>query len=47
VLQLQELPAPVAPGAPAEPDAELDVDEEEVADVLGRHGGLTFVILSG
>jgi hypothetical protein len=28
VLQLQVLPAPVALAAPAEPDAESDVDEE-------------------
>jgi hypothetical protein len=39
--------APAAPAAPTEPDAESDVDEEYVADMLGRHGELTFVILSG
>jgi hypothetical protein len=45
--QLQVLPAPAVPAAPAEPDAESDVDEEKVTDMLGRQGGLTFVILSG
>jgi hypothetical protein len=45
--QLQVPPTPAAPVAPAEPDAESDVDEEKVADMLGRQGGLTFVILSG
>jgi hypothetical protein len=42
----QQLQVPPAPAAPAEPDAESDVDEK-VTDMLGRQGGLTFVILSG
>jgi hypothetical protein len=36
VLQLQLPPAPAVPAAPAEPDTESDVDEEYVADMLGR-----------
>jgi hypothetical protein len=47
VLQLQVPPVPAAPAAPAEPNAESDADEEYVADMLGRQGGLTFAILSG
>jgi hypothetical protein len=46
VLQLQVPPTPAAPAAPAELDAESDVDEEYVVDMLGRHAGLTFIVLS-
>jgi hypothetical protein len=46
VHQLQLPPAPAASVAPAEPDAESDVDEEQVVDMLGRQGGMTFIILT-
>jgi hypothetical protein len=46
VHQLQLPPAPASSAAPAEPDVESDVDEEQVVDMLGRQGGMTFIILT-